>query len=139
MERINKGKVTFECYGMKHESNRIAFSLMSLGWESSWAFIPWTFTRCWWQLGECLISCVVLDERKRERHTQGPNFKSSDQKWSLFLCIFLEPRRLKDTFVSLRHRDAFQGFTSTTFFMSFSYCMYLCIYFHWFIFVSTNK
>lgn len=40
MERRNKEKVTFESHGTKHESNRIAFSLMSYGLESSWAFIP---------------------------------------------------------------------------------------------------
>lgn len=68
MERRNKEKVTFECHGTKHESNRIAFSLMSYGLESSRAFIPQTFARCWWQLGECWVPWVVIDERKRERH-----------------------------------------------------------------------
>lgn len=104
MERRNKEKVTFECHGTKHESNRIAFSLMSYGLESSRAFIPQTFARCWWQLGECWVPWVVIDERKRERHKDRI---SSSQK---YIYVFLEPTRHKETAVTpsfFRHRNAF--------------------------------
>lgn len=96
MERRNKEKVTFESHGMKHESNRIAFSLMSYGLESSRAFIPQTFARCWWQLGECWVSCVVIDKKKRERHKD----RISSQVARSVTCIFLEPTRHTETTVT---------------------------------------
>lgn len=96
MERRNKEKVTFESHGTKHESNRIAFSLMSYGLESSRAFIPQTFARCWWQLGECWVSCVVMDERKRERHKD----RIPSQVARSVTCIFLEPTRHTESTVT---------------------------------------
>lgn len=69
---------------------------MSCGSESSWAFIPQTFARCWWQPGECWVSCVVLDERKRERHED----QISSQVVRSVFCIFLEPTRHKETTVT---------------------------------------
>lgn len=123
MERRNKEKVTFECYEMKPESNRIAFSLMSLGSESSWAFIPWTFAkRCWWQLGERLVPCIVLDERKRERHKGQISCQAAWGEAYLHL-----PRAKKTqghhscTLCSLRQRDTFQDITSAIFFTCLSY------------------
>jgi hypothetical protein len=68
MERRIKEKATSDCNGIKHESSRLAFSLMSLGSESSWAFIPRTFVRCWRKLGEGCVPSAVLDKMKRERH-----------------------------------------------------------------------
>lgn len=104
---------------MKHESNRIAFSLMSYGLESSRAFISQTFARCWWQLGEYWVSCVVIGERKRERHRD----RISSQMASSVICIFLEPTRLKEATVPplfVRHRNAFPDRTAATSFMCHS-------------------
>ena len=117
MESRIKEKVNSECDGIKHESNRLAFSLMSLGSESSRAFIPWAFAE---MLAEtwrrfCPSCCLRWNEKAE---TQEPNFKSSGRKRSLSLGIFLESRQLKDTTVTtlfaLSYRNALQDFTSTT-------------------------
>lgn len=134
MERRNKEKVTFECHGTKHESNGIAFNLMSYGSESSRAFIPQTFARCWWQLRECWVSWVVIDERKRERHKDwissqvvrsisAPSWSQQDtRRPQLHLCF-------SDT--GMPFQIAHLPLPSCA---SLTICM--CV--HWFIFIPTN-
>lgn len=134
MERRIKEKVTSECDGIKHESSRLAFSLMSLESESSRAGVyPMTIcemlAETWQRL--CPFRCLGWNENGE---TQEPNFKSSIQKRSVSPGIFLESRKLKDstvtTLFSFRHRNAFQDFTSTN-------SLTMCLLFdsHWFVFV----
>lgn len=139
MERRNKEKVTFECRGTKHESNRIAFSLMSYGSENSRAFIPQTFARCWWQLRECWVSWVVIDERKRERHKD----QISSQVVRSISALSWSQQDTRRPQLHLRFLDTGMPFQIAHLPLpscaSLTICIFLCVSIDLYLFPQTNK
>lgn len=136
MERRNKEKVTFECHGTKHESNRIAFSLMSYGLESSRAFIPQTFARCWWQLGECWVPWVVIDERKRERHKD----RISSQVVKSISASSWSQQDARRPQLHLRFSDTGMPFQiAHVHFLHVPLSRYVCVSIDLYLFPQTNK